>query len=64
MFGRHRPRSGGTPRPRRHIRPALLAPLRVLFRHSASRDAYVLRLIGDRFGPVLKPMQQQRRQLR
>jgi hypothetical protein len=26
-----------------------------LFRYSAGRDAYILRIAGNRFGPVLKP---------
>jgi hypothetical protein len=43
------------PRPRRYVSPALLKALRPTFRHSQSRDAYVLRLIGNRFGPVLRP---------
>lgn len=29
--------------------------LRPLFRYSYSRDAFVLRLIGRSFGPVLRP---------
>jgi hypothetical protein len=28
--------------------------LRPLFRYSEPRDAFVLRLVGDRFGPVLR----------
>ena len=42
------------PRRRRRIGAAALAPLRVAFRYSASREAYVLRGVGNRFGPVLK----------
>ena len=38
-------------RDRRRIRPATLAVLRPLFRYSAGRDAYVLRIVGNRFGP-------------
>ena len=34
--------------------PATLAVLRPLFRYSAGRDAYVLRIVGNRFGPVLE----------
>jgi|GEM_PF-2075409 len=41
-------------RPRRRISSAKLAALRVAFRYSSSRDAYVLRGIGNRVGPVLK----------
>jgi hypothetical protein len=43
------------PRRRRHVAPALLSALRPLFRYSATRDAHVLRLVGNRIGPVLKP---------
>jgi hypothetical protein len=41
-------------RPRRHVGTALLTLVRPLFRFSRSRDAYVLRLVGDRRGPVLR----------
>jgi hypothetical protein len=41
-------------RERRRIRPATLVVLRPLFRYSAGRDAYVLRVVGNRFGPVLE----------
>ena len=44
-----------TPRPRREVSPALLAALSPLFRHSVARDAYVLRGIGSKRGPVLVP---------
>ena len=44
-----------TPRPRRQIRPATLRLARIFgFRFDRGRDAYVLRLIGKRFGPVLR----------
>jgi hypothetical protein len=43
-----------SPRERRRIRPATLIVLRPLFRYSAGRDAYVLRIVGNRFGPVLE----------
>jgi hypothetical protein len=43
-----------SPRERRRIRPATLVVLRPLFRYSAGRDAYVLRIVGNRFGPVLE----------
>lgn len=33
----------------------VLIALKPFFRHSYSRDAYVLRLVGNRFGPVLVP---------
>jgi hypothetical protein len=41
-------------RRRHHLSSVALAPLRVAFRYSASREAYVLRGVGDRYGPVLK----------
>jgi hypothetical protein len=34
--------------------PVALAALRVAFRYSASREAFVLRGVGNRMGPVLK----------
>ena len=43
-----------TQRDRKRIRPGTLAVLRPLFRYSAGRDAYVLRIVGNRFGPVLE----------
>jgi hypothetical protein len=44
-----------TPRPRRQVRPATLRIARLIgFRYDAGRDAYVLRLVGNRFGPVLR----------
>jgi hypothetical protein len=55
--------AGSSARPvrrRRYVSKALLAGLKPVFRHSETRDAYVLRLVGNRFGPVLK----QRRQAR
>ena len=42
------------PRPRTYVRPAVLLALRLFFRFSASRDAYVLRIVGRRVGPVLR----------
>jgi hypothetical protein len=42
-----------TPRRRRAIAPHTLAVLRIAFRYSYSRDAYVLRVVGNRIGPVL-----------
>jgi hypothetical protein len=41
------------PRRRHEVHPALLSVARVIFRHSDGRDAYVLRVVGDRHGPVL-----------
>jgi hypothetical protein len=42
-------------RPRRYIARHWLLILRPLLRFSLSRDAFVLRVIGDRAGPVLRP---------
>jgi hypothetical protein len=42
-------------RPRRYISRHLLLLLRPAFRYSAMRDAYVLRGVGRRVGPVLRP---------
>jgi hypothetical protein len=35
-----------------------LALMRPLFRYSDSREAYVLRVVGNRMGPVLRPSRQ------
>jgi len=52
-------------RPRRAVAPALVGLLRPFLRFSYSRDAYVLRLIGTRWGPVLRrgPASRQARRL-
>ncbi len=42
------------PRPRHFVSRAVLLLVRPVFRYSASRDAYVLRLIGNTRGPVLR----------
>lgn len=42
-----------TPRPRRHLPSPVLALATPFFRYSPTRGAYVLRVIGDRRGPVL-----------
>lgn len=42
-----------TPRNRRTVSTKLLRLLRPLFRYSTARDAYVLRVAGGRYGPVL-----------
>ncbi|MGZ4280073.1 MAG: hypothetical protein ACXVVU_25830 [Solirubrobacteraceae bacterium] len=42
-----------TPRERRPVSPGTLRALKPLFRYSIGRDAYVLRAIGNRTGPVL-----------
>jgi hypothetical protein len=42
-----------TPRPRRPVSLATAHLLSPFFRYSVGRDAYVLRAIGNRRGPVL-----------
>jgi hypothetical protein len=42
-------------RPRHHVAAGVVKALKPLLRFSYSRDAYVLRLVGDRHGPVLRP---------
>jgi hypothetical protein len=44
-----------TPRPRRRVSRALIRGLTPVMRYSAGRQAYVLRGVGGRFGPVLVP---------
>jgi len=41
-------------RPRRYVAGHWLALMRPLLRYSHSRDAYILRLVGSRRGPVLR----------
>ena len=41
-------------RPRRYVARYWLVIGRPLFRYSQGRDAYVLRLVGRRWGPVLR----------
>jgi hypothetical protein len=41
-------------RRRREVSSSTATILSPLFRYSRTRDAYVLRLIGDRLGPVLR----------
>jgi hypothetical protein len=44
-----------SPRPRRQVRPATLRLARIFgFRFDDGRDAYVLRLVGGRIGPVIR----------
>ena len=44
-----------TPRKRRQVGPITLRVARICgFRYDGGRDAYVLRLIGNRVGPVLR----------
>jgi hypothetical protein len=49
-------------RTRRYISPGLLTVLRPAFRYDFARSAYVLRIGGERLGPVLRP-DRRRRQL-
>jgi hypothetical protein len=42
-----------SPRPRHAVPRGVIWLGRPLLRHSPSRDAFVLRGLGDRFGPVL-----------
>ena len=42
------------PRPRREISPALLTALRPLLRHDEQRGAWIFRVLGERYGPVLR----------
>jgi len=42
------------PRSRRELPLPVLVLLRPLLRYSPSRDAYVLRIVGNRWGPVLR----------
>jgi hypothetical protein len=48
-------------RPRRYVARRLLVLLSPLLRYSRSRDAYVLRVVGRRVGPVLRPDRRPRR---
>jgi hypothetical protein len=49
-------------RPRRYVARLWLLALRPFVRYSATRDAYVLRVIGRRTGPVLRVDRRRRRQ--
>jgi len=42
-----------TPRPRHQVSPVVLALLRPALRYSYTREAFVLRGIGNQRGPVL-----------
>ena len=42
-------------RQRHEVRPVVTTLAKPFFRYSTTRDAYVLRVIGNRRGPVLKP---------
>jgi hypothetical protein len=49
-----------TPRPRHKVSRTQLVMLRPFFRWSAGRDAYVLRGIGAKHGPVIAPPEPKR----
>ena len=51
-------------RPRRYLPRHWLLLLKPLFRYSTSRRAYVLRLIGNKTGPVLRSERRAKRQPR
>jgi hypothetical protein len=42
-------------RPRRHVPQLWFFLMRPILRYSATRDAFVLRLVGSSTGPVLRP---------
>ena len=50
----HRYEARLSPRPRHEVPPAVIFGLRPLFRYSVSRDAWVLRGVGTKHGPVLR----------
>jgi O-antigen/teichoic acid export membrane protein len=47
-------RRRNVPRPRRGVSPRVLLTLHPLFRYSVMRDAWILRGIGESYGPVLR----------
>jgi len=42
------------PRPRRYVSSSTMVLARPLLRYSVVREAYVLRIAGNRLGPVLR----------
>ena len=48
-------RNLAVPRRRRRVPGVVLFSLRPLFRYSYHRDAWILRAVGERYGPVLRP---------
>jgi hypothetical protein len=52
--------NGHNPRRRYTIGTRWLILLTPFFRYSASRDAYVLRIVGNHTGPVLRPAPRER----
>ncbi len=47
-------------RPRRYVRRHWLVLMRPALRHSLTRDAFVLRIVGSSVGPVLRPDRRRR----
>jgi hypothetical protein len=43
-----------SPRPRRYLPPLVVLLLRPFFRYSDWRDAWILRIVGERYGPVVR----------
>ena len=52
------------PRPRRYVAPWVLTLVRPFVRHSSTRDAYVLKAIGNTRGPVLRYDRRRQRRTR
>jgi len=50
-------------RPRHYVSPPVLAVMRPLMRYSDSRQAYVLRFVGNRVGPVLRRNRRRRQRV-
>jgi hypothetical protein len=50
-------------RPRRYIAPRWIAIGRPVLRYSTPRDAYVLRVVGRKWGPVLRSERRRPRHL-
>jgi len=51
-------------RPRRYVAPQWLLALAPVLRYSATRDAYVLRVVGNSYGPVLRSERRRDRRAR
>lgn len=50
-------------RPRRYVARHWLLIMRPVLRFSATRDAFVLRAVGNSAGPVLRPDRRRRRRI-
>ena len=55
VTGRRSGRSRTAPRPRRRIPRALLFLLAPIYRYDVRCDAWILRVVGNRYGPVVRP---------